>query len=77
MNEPASIGKLIIGIGIAVVIFGLLILLLSKLGLKGHPLPGDILIRRGNTTIYIPIVTGIVISIILTPLMWAFSALRR
>lgn len=77
MNDTAWIGRLVIIIGLAVVLSGLLILLLSKLNIKGHPLPGDIYIVRGHTRIYIPIVTGLVISIILTLIQWIFSALRR
>jgi hypothetical protein len=77
VSDTAWIGRLVIAIGIAVVVFGLLILLLSKLNIKGHPLPGDIYIVRGNTRIYIPIVTGLVISIIVTLIQWIYSALRR
>ncbi len=77
MNDIAWIGRLVIAVGIAVVVFGALIILLSKLGVRGHPLPGDIYIARGNTRIYIPIVTSLVISLILTLILWAFSALRR
>jgi len=77
MNDTAWIARLVIMLGVAVVVFGLLILLVARLGLRGHPLPGDILIRWGNTRIYFPIVTGLVISLILTLLMWIFSALRR
>lgn len=77
MNDTAWIGRLVIVIGLVVVVFGLLILLLARLNIRGHPLPGDIYITWGNTRIYFPIVTSLVISIILTLLLWAFSALRR
>ena len=36
-------------------------------------LPGDILVRRGNFTVYFPIVSSILISIVLTLLLWLFS----
>ncbi len=62
--EIGNIGKMIIGIGIVTIIVGLALMLGGKIGLGR--LPGDILIRRGNFTFYFPLVTGIIISIILT-----------
>ena len=78
MNGIASIGKLIVFVGAMLVIFGLLILLLSKVtGGTGAPLPGDIAIRWGRVRVYLPIVTSIVLSIILTLLLWLFSRWSR
>jgi hypothetical protein len=37
-----------------------------ELGLPLGRLPGDIVIRRGNTTVYLPIVTCIVVSVVLS-----------
>ncbi len=77
VNDTAWIGRLVIIVGLVVVVFGLLMLLLTRLHVKGYPLPGDIYIVWGNTRIYFPIVTSLVVSVILTLLLWAFSALRR
>ena len=78
MNGIASIGKLIIFVGIGLIIFGAIVLLLSRVsGGRGGPLPGDIVIRRDNVTIYFPIVTSIIVSIILTVFLMLFTALRR
>jgi len=78
MNEVVSLGKIIIFIGVAVVIFGAIVLLLARVtGGKGAPLPGDIVIRRDNIAIYFPIVTMLVASIILTLLAWIVAAFRR
>lgn len=78
MNEVASLGKIIIFIGVAIVIFGVVVLLLARVtGGRGAPLPGDIAIRRDNVTIYFPIVTMLVVSIILTLLAWIIAAARR
>lgn len=59
-----SIGRIIISLGIVLIVIGIIITFGSKLGLGR--LPGDILIRRGNTTFYFPILTSIIISILLT-----------
>ena len=63
-------GKLLVIIGLAIACVGLLMML----GLPIGRLPGDITYRRGATTVYFPIVTCIVASVILT-LVLAF--LRR
>jgi hypothetical protein len=71
-------GKFIILAGILITIFGLFVLLIERIGGRaGAPLPGDIVISRGNFRIYFPIVTSIVISIILTLLLWIVAAVRR
>jgi Protein of unknown function (DUF2905) len=45
--------------------------LLSRIGLGS--LPGDIMIRRGSTSFYFPLVTCIIISIVLSALMWLLN----
>jgi hypothetical protein len=57
--------------GIVLVAIGLLWPLISKLGLGR--LPGDIVIERTNFTLYIPIVTSLLISIVITVLLWLLN----
>jgi len=64
------VGKLLVVIGLLIACVGLLVML----GLPIGRLPGDITYRRGGTTVYFPIVTCLVASVILT-LVLAF--LRR
>ena len=63
-------GKWLVVIGILVATAGILVMLGVPLG----RLPGDIYYRRGNTTIYVPLTTSIVVSVVLTLL---FALLRR
>ena len=78
MDGVGSFGKTIIIAGIVIIIFGAIVLLFSRLtGGKGAPLPGDIVIHKRNVTIYFPIITSIVISIILTLVLWMISAFRK
>jgi hypothetical protein len=63
-------GKLLVVIGIIVMGVGFLIMAGVPIG----RLPGDITVRRGNTTFYFPLVTSIVASVILTLL---FTLFRR
>jgi hypothetical protein len=63
--EISQVGKLIIVAGVALVIVGLLIILLGRIPFFGQ-LPGDITYRRNGTTVFIPIATMIVLSLLLT-----------
>ena len=55
-------GPVLVGVGVLVTLVGALI----WLGVPIGRLPGDLLIRRENTTIYVPITTCILISLVLT-----------
>ena len=62
--------KLLIVIGLVIAGVGLLVMMGVPIG----RLPGDISYRRGNTTVYVPLTTSILASLLLTLL---FSLLRR
>ncbi|OGF99306.1 hypothetical protein A2Y99_05050 [Candidatus Gottesmanbacteria bacterium RBG_13_37_7] len=57
-------GNFLIYTGILVTLFGLLINIFHKFNLP--LIPGDILIQKGNFTLFFPIITSLIISIILT-----------
>lgn len=64
-------GKVLISIGVILVIVGIILLLGGKFGI-GH-LPGDIILKRGNFTFYFPLMTSIIISLVLTIILWFFG----
>lgn len=68
-----GIGKLLIGGAVVLIVLGGIFLLLSRFGLDR--LPGDLVFRRGNFTVYVPIGLMILISIVGTVLLNIF--LRR
>jgi len=68
-----GIGKLLIGGAIVLLVLGGIFLLLSRFGLDR--LPGDLVFRRGNFTVYAPIGLMILVSIVLTVVLNIF--LRR
>jgi hypothetical protein len=55
-------GKLLVLVGLAIAALGVLVML----GLPLGRLPGDIAIRRGSFSVYFPIVTSILLSVLLT-----------
>jgi hypothetical protein len=58
-------------LGVALIVAGLLWPWLSKLGLGR--LPGDIVIERDNFRAYIPITTSLVISVVLSLILWLLN----
>ncbi|PSH65430.1 DUF2905 domain-containing protein [Phyllobacterium sophorae] len=60
--------RTLIIIGLVIVAIGIVWPWLARVGFGR--LPGDILIQRGNFTIYIPIATGLLFSIVLSLLLW-------
>jgi len=62
--------KTLIIIGIVIIIIGLVWPLIGKIPLGR--LPGDIIINRPNLKIYIPVTTMILISVIVSVILWIF-----
>jgi len=71
-----GLGRMLIWIGGGLLVLGLLLVLLGKIPGLGR-LPGDILIKRANMTIYIPLGTMILASVVLTLLFNLIARLRR
>jgi len=71
MNDLSWIAKTLIGLGILIIFMGLILLLISKVNGLGR-LPGDIFFRKGNFTLYFPLATSILLSLILTLLLNIF-----
>jgi hypothetical protein len=67
----ASIGKLLIVFGLVLAAAGIILLFSDKIPWLGR-LPGDITVKRDNFTFYFPLATCIVISIILSLILWFF-----
>jgi hypothetical protein len=70
MNDWSGLGKTIIFAGVLLIIIGALILLKDKLPFGMGRLPGDISIERENFRFYFPLGTCIVISIVLSVILY-------
>jgi len=60
--------RFLIGLGLVILIIGIMWPILSRMGLGR--LPGDIMFERGGTTFYFPLVTCIIISLVLSAVLW-------
>lgn len=63
-------GKMLIVIGIVLTIVGVILFFGGKFGI-GH-LPGDIVFKKGNFTFYFPLMSSIILSVVLTLILWLF-----
>jgi len=80
MNGAASFqfGRFLVIAGVVLVVLGLILMAGSKLSLFGvGRLPGDIAYRGKNFQFYFPIVTCVIVSCILTAVLWIISLLTR
>ncbi len=73
----ADLGKLLVFLGAAIVVVGLVFVLLGRTNLPIGRLPGDIVYRGKNTIFYFPLATSIVISVVLSVLMYFIGKLRK
>ncbi len=76
MPEWATLGKILIGIGLGIVGLGLLFVAIDRMPGVGNALswfgrlPGDISIKRDNFSFYVPVTTSIVLSVFLSLLFY-------
>lgn len=80
MAGPISdqLGKFVVAVGVALVVIGLLLMAGARLGfLNLGRLPGDIAYKGKHVSFYFPLVTCLVISVVITAVMWLVSYLRR
>ncbi len=72
MGETA---KILIMLGAVLIAIGLALLLFSKTPFPGR-LPGDFVIKREHFTFYFPLATGIIISIIVSLILYLIGKFR-
>ncbi|MCD5323703.1 MULTISPECIES: DUF2905 domain-containing protein [Pontibacillus] len=66
MNE---FPKMFIILGVVFIVIGIVWSVFGKL-------PGDILFKKGNTTFYFPIMTSIIVSVVLSVLLYIIGKIR-
>jgi uncharacterized integral membrane protein len=74
MNE---LGKALLGLGLLLAVIGGVLLLAGRFGLPLGRLPGDMAYRGRHVSVYFPLGTSILISIVLSILFYLFSHWRR
>jgi hypothetical protein len=70
-----ELGKGLIILGVVIAAVGFLLLFANKIPFLGR-LPGDILIRRENFTLYLPLATSIILSILVSLILYLIKRSR-
>ena len=72
-----DLGKLLIVLGAILLVAGVVLFLLGRTSLPLGRLPGDIVYRGKNTTFYFPLATSILLSLLLTVVLFVIGKWRR
>jgi Protein of unknown function (DUF2905) len=73
----ADLGKLLIFLGIFLAVAGAVLVLAGRTGLPLGRLPGDLLYRGKHTTFYFPLATSLVVSALLSLVLYVIGRWRR
>jgi hypothetical protein len=68
----SDLGRALVILGLVLAALGAVLTLAPRLPWLGR-LPGDIQVERGNWTIYVPLGTSILVSLVLTLILWVFG----
>ena len=73
----AELGKALLGLGVLLVIVGAGLLVAARLGVPLGRLPGDISYRGKNVSVFLPLRTSILLSVVLSVIFDLISRFRR
>jgi hypothetical protein len=73
----AEMGRFLVIVGIALAVIGGIVMLLGRTGVPLGRLPGDILYRGKNTTFYFPLATSILVSVVLSIVLFLIGRMKR
>jgi hypothetical protein len=73
----SELGKLLLVLGVVLVGAGLLLIFLGKTNLPIGKLPGDIVYRGKHTTVYFPLATSILLSVLLSLVFYVIGRFKR
>jgi len=73
----AGLGKILVLFGVVLVMLGLIFVLLERTNLPIGRLPGDIIYHRKNITFYFPLTTCILLSVVLSLVLYVIGRLKH
>jgi len=72
-----DVGRILVVTGAAILVVGLALIALGRFNLPLGRLPGDIIYRGKNTTVYFPLATSILLSVVLSLVVYLLNRFRR
>lgn len=73
----SDLGKMLVLLGGLAIVAGLLLMLAGRAHLPLGRLPGDLVYRGKHTTFYFPLVTCIVVSVVLSAILYFIGRFKR
>jgi hypothetical protein len=73
----SDLGRILITFGLLLLVIGVVVVVLGRLNLPLGRLPGDFTWKGGNWRVSFPLASSIVISVVLSLILWAISHFRR
>jgi ribose/xylose/arabinose/galactoside ABC-type transport system permease subunit len=77
IQAMTDLGRFLILLGAVAIVAGLALVLLGRTNIPLGRLPGDIIYRGKNSTFYFPLATSILVSVVLSVVMYLIGRLRR
>ena len=72
-----DLGRMLVFVGGLLLVFGLILILAGKVNLPIGRLPGDIVYRGKHTTVFFPLMTSILLSVILSLVLYVVNRMQR
>lgn len=72
-----DLGRFLLISGLVLAVIGGIVMLIGRTGMPLGRLPGDILYRGKNTTFYFPLASSILISVVLSVVLYLINHLKR
>ena len=73
----ADLGKWILGLGVLLVVIGGVLIVAGRVGIPLGKLPGDFSYRGKHVAVYFPLATSILVSLVLSGVLYLISRFRR
>jgi hypothetical protein len=73
----SGLGRILINFGLLLVVIGVVLIVLQRFNIPLGRLPGDLSWRGRGWSVSFPVATSILVSVILSLILWAISHLRR
>jgi hypothetical protein len=73
----SDLGKMLVLAGAVVIVAGIALMLVGRANIPLGRLPGDIVYRGKNTTFYFPLATSILISVVLSVVLYLIGRFRH
>ncbi len=73
----SGVGKILVGVGLVIALAGVVLMVAGRLGLPLGRLPGDMAYKGKHVSFYFPLGTSILISVVLSIVLYLLSRMHR